>query len=82
MNQHEVTHPNYTSTQCEILAKKKKQSCSLCPYKAIKSLQLKEHVSNHEFKEGYLKCRYCDYYVLNMSSLTQHEVIHPDVSYD
>ena len=82
MNQHEVTHSNYTLTQSEILAKKKKQSCSLCPFKAIKSLQLIEHVSNHEFKEGHHKCRYCDYYVIKMSLLIQHEAIHPNVRFD
>jgi hypothetical protein len=82
MNQHEVIHSNYASTQCEILAKKKKKSCSLCPYKATKSLHLKDHVSKHEFKEGYQKCRYCDYYVFKMSHLIQHEAIHPSVSFD
>ena len=82
MIQHEIIHSEYRPSQNEIWAKKKKQSCLLCPYKANKSAHLKDHVAKHEFKEGYLKCRYCDYYVLNMSSLTKHEVIHPDVSYD
>ena len=79
--QHEVNHTKYASSQCKNLAKKKKKSCSLCPYKAYNSLQLKCHVSNHEFKEECLKCRYCDYYVLKKSHLIQHEVIHPNVSY-
>ena len=37
---------------------------------------------SNEFKEGYHKCRYCDYYVIKMSLLIQHEAIHPIVRFD
>ncbi len=78
MIQHEIIHPEYRPSPNESWSKKKKQSCVLCPYKANKSAHLKDHVAKHEFKEGYLKCRYCDYFVVNTSALTQHEVIHPE----
>ena len=78
MIQHEIIHSEYKPSLNESWSKKKKQSCLICPYKANKQAHLKDHVAKHEFKAGYLKCRYCDYYVVNTSALTQHEVIHPE----
>jgi KRAB domain-containing zinc finger protein len=78
MIQHEIIHSGYKPSVNESWSKKKKQSCLLCPYKANKQAHLKDHVAKHEFKDGYLKCRYCDYYVVNTSALTQHEVIHDE----
>lgn len=76
MIQHEIIHGEYKPILNDTWSKKKKQSCPLCPYKANKTAHLKDHMAKHVFKEGYLKCRYCDYYVINNSALTQHEVIH------
>ena len=31
---------------------------------------------HHIHKEGFQKCRYCDYYVLKNAQLPQHEILH------
>jgi hypothetical protein len=33
---------------------------------------------HHIPKEGYQKCRYCDYYVWSNAHLPQHEMLHPE----
>ena len=78
MIQHEIIHSEYKPSLNESWSKKKKQSCPHCPYKANKQAHLKDHMAKHEYKPAYLKCRYCDYYVVNTSALTQHEVIHAE----
>ncbi len=45
--------------------KEKKNKCDQCPYKTVKKRDLLLHQLNHTFREGYLKCRYCEYYLLN-----------------
>jgi hypothetical protein len=45
--------------------KEKKNKCEQCPYKTVKKRDLLLHQLNHTFREGYLKCRYCEYYLLN-----------------
>ena len=64
LNQHEVLHQEYTPSRVSV-EKEKKKTCPICPYKAVKNREIKCHQLNHEFKEGYIKCRYCDYYLAN-----------------
>ena len=47
------------------MPKEKKNKCEQCPYKTVKKRDLLLHQLNHTFREGYLKCRYCEYYLLN-----------------
>jgi hypothetical protein len=47
------------------MPKEKKNKCEQCPYRTAKKRDLLLHQLNHTFREGYLKCRYCDYYLLN-----------------
>ena len=64
LNQHEVLHREYTPSGVSV-EKEKKKTCPICPYKAVKNREIKCHQLNHEFKEGYIKCRYCNYYLAN-----------------
>jgi KRAB domain-containing zinc finger protein len=69
---HSVTLQN-TSLSCQ---KEKKNKCDICPYRTVKRRDLLLHQLNHTFRENYLKCRYCEYYLLNTKGMKQHEILH------
>ena len=71
-----VTLLNLTSTVSLTPQKEKKNKCDQCPYKTVKKRDLLLHQLNHTYKENYLKCRYCDYYLLNTKGMKQHEILH------
>ena len=48
-----------------VTSKEKKNVCDMCPYRTVKKRDLLLHQLNHTFRENYLKCRYCNYYLLN-----------------
>jgi len=83
LQQHEVLHNDYTPSERGFKSEKeKKKFCPECPYKAVKNREIKCHQLNHVYREGYLKCRYCNYYLINTKGMKQHEVLHAtDKSY-
>lgn len=56
--------------------KKKMFYCQTCPYKTNNYCNLKQHLVQHRFRDGFFKCRYCPYYVSMIRLLKQHEVLH------
>ncbi len=77
LQQHEVLHSDYTPSERDFKTEiEKKKFCPECPYKAVKNREIKCHQLNHAYKEGYLKCRYCNYYLMNTKGMKQHEVLH------
>lgn len=69
---------NSLNTTSNGVNKKKDYFCQTCPYKTNNIVGFKQHILQHTFREGYAKCRYCDYYVSLVRLLKQHEVIHPE----
>ena len=53
-------------------------NCQSCPYKTNNFCNLKQHLVQHKFQNGYYKCRYCPYYVVKIRLLKQHETLHND----
>ncbi len=77
LQQHEVLHNEYTPSERGFKSEKeKKKFCPECPYKAVKNREIKCHQLNHMYRDGYLKCRYCNYYLVNTKGMKQHEVLH------
>ena len=76
-------HNDYTPSERGFKSEKeKKKFCPECPYKAVKNREIKCHQLNHLYRDGYLKCRYCNYYLINTKGMKQHEVLHAvDKSY-
>jgi len=60
------------------LNKKKEYFCLSCPYRTTNVTGFKQHLAQHQHREGYAKCRYCPYYVSLVRLLKQHEVLHPE----
>jgi len=58
--------------------KKKCYFCQACPYKTSNYSNLRQHLLQHRYREGYSKCRYCVYYVSKVRLLKQHEILHPE----
>ena len=60
--QHELLHPEY-EPDLAALAKKEKfrHKCKMCPFEAPHPYLIERHSQNHIFKEGYAKCKHCDY---------------------
>lgn len=56
--------------------KKKMYYCQTCPYKTNNYCNLKQHLLQHTFREGFFKCRYCPYFVVMIRLLKQHEILH------
>ena len=48
--------------------------------KQSNNTNLARHILNHNYKENYTKCRYCDYYVSDSAQIAKHEIIHIDYS--
>ena len=67
---------NNTSANGQLKTKKKMFYCQTCPYKTNNYCNLKQHLLQHKFQEGYYKCRYCSYYVVMVRLLKQHETLH------
>lgn len=59
-----------------ISGKKKMFYCQTCPYKTNNYCNLKQHLVQHRFRDGFFKCRYCPYYVSMIRLLKQHEILH------
>lgn len=57
---------------------KKMFFCQACPYNTKNYCNLKQHLLQHRFREGYFKCRYCAYFVSMIRLLKQHEILHSD----
>lgn len=69
---------NNTSANGQVKTKKKMFYCQTCPYKTNNYCNLKQHLLQHKFQEGYYKCRYCSYYVVMIRLLKQHETLHSE----
>lgn len=67
---------NTTTTTSSSGGKKKMFYCQTCPYKTNNYCNLKQHLVQHRFRDGFFKCRYCPYYVSMIRLLKQHEVLH------
>ena len=60
------------------LNQKKEYFCQQCPYRTCNYSNLKQHLIQHRYQDGYFKCRYCIYYVKLARLLKQHELLHPE----
>lgn len=60
------------------IVKKKMFYCEKCPYKTNNYCNLKQHLLQHRFRDGFFKCRYCPYFVSMIRLLKQHEILHGD----
>ncbi len=75
--QHELLHPEYEPDIAAIARKEKfKHRCKLCPFEAPHPYLIQRHSQNHVYKEGYAKCKHCDYYLVNSNNMNQHEILH------
>ena len=54
--------------------------CTFCPFKTKNSKHdLKSHIINHFPRENisnFYKCKYCDYYLMTVTSINKHERLH------
>ena len=68
--QHELLHPEY-EPDMQALAKKEnfKHRCKMCPFEATHPYLIQRHSQNHIYKEGYAKCKHCDYCKFYLTSL-------------
>jgi hypothetical protein len=55
--------------------------CQKCPYKTSSEHDMEVHMKSHKFRDGCLKCRYCDYYSVELY-LKSHEISHPEYEPD
>ena len=60
--QHELLHPEY-EPDLQRLSKqdKYKHKCKMCPFEAPHPYLIERHSQNHVYKEGYAKCKHCDF---------------------
>lgn len=91
LKQHEILHPNYeVSLPKRTLTKKEKDSpttfknerkrkrykCKVCPFDGQHPYLIVRHMKYHVYKDGFVKCRHCDYFLATSNNMKQHEVLH------
>ena len=69
--QHEILHPEY------VRAVKSIYQCDKCPFETKMEQLLKAHETRHQRVCKY-KCRYCDYYMMKVTFMDRHEMLHAE----